>query len=615
MALVGRMHLLFERRTLLTVMVIVGGVGLLSGVVRGDLFGEVAVTAVPVEQFGQTTHGYMEYRFKVENLSAQRTREVTLVLPDESYRSGRTGRSIRQIRRSAVVGPSSTVTMSLWQPPIEIGGGGMKVIIDGRDFTMNFNRVNHSMEYYRYHGSSSGPQSNILTSRGIKSDCQDLADKAMPVITSSTSSSGYYSGSSSGRRQDYEIRRSETEVGQWSENWLGYSRYDGILLSAEEMRTMPGDVRSALEKYVECGGSLLVAGNWSAPAAWQPQQEFKGDHTIYYRGFGECVVIREGDPEKWSSDLWQNLMRSWKRSQQPWQMIRTVSAANEDFPVVEDLAVPVRALFFIILVFAITIGPLNLWFFSNRGRRMRLLWTVPLFSLMTSAGVFGYAIFSEGFNGHMRTAGLTVLDERSHSAVTIGWQGFYSPLTPRGGLTYQMDSELTPQISGSGSGEQGRTIDLSGGQNLKMGWIAARVPAHFMIRKHQTRRERITVSQDTEGQLSVRNDLGASIERLYLADEEGKIYQGGPLAAGAISLLQARDGQSDPNGIAAGRTGQLRDVYTTDWIMQYERIESEPARYLQPNCYMAILDEALFIENGLGRNEKVRSREIVYGRR
>ena len=578
-------------------------------VALGDLFGDVAVTALPAASFDQTSHGYAEYCFKVENLSAQSQREVTLILPDESYGSSL---CISQIRRSAVVGPLSTVTMSLWQPPIEIQGRGLRVIIDGREHKMNFTRVNHSMERYWYGSSSGGPRTCILTSRGIKNDCQDLADKAMPVTTSSSSSRYYPSGSSSSRNQDYEIRRSETEINQWSENWQGYSRYDGILLSGGEMQTLPGGVRLALEKYMECGGSLLVAGNWTAPAAWQTEREFMGDHTIFYRGFGECVLIREGNPEKWSSVLWKALTRSWKRSQQPWQSIRTVMAANDDFPVVEDMAVPVRALFFIILVFAILIGPLNLWLFSNRGRRMRLLWTVPLLSLVTSAGVFGYAIFSEGLSGHMRSAGLTILDERSHRAMTIGWQGFYSPLTPRGGLTYETDSELTPQIFGQYEG-QGRSLDLSGGQNLDTGWIAARVPAHFMMRKNQTRRERITVSRDTAGRLSVRNDLGVALEQLYLADEEGKIYQGGSMAAGAISVLHPPQGESDPNGTAAGQIGQLRDVYTTDWIMQFERIGSDPGRYLRPNCYLALLGESLFIENGLGRNERVRCREIVYG--
>ena len=85
------------------------------------------------------------------------------------------------------------------------------------------------------------------------------------------------------------------------------------------------------------------------------------------------------------------------------------------------------------------------------------------------------------------------------------------------------------------------------------------------------------------------------------------------MAAGAILVLQPMGGESDPNGIAAGQIGQLRDVYTTDWIMQFEKIESDPARHLRPNCYIAILDETLFIENGLGRNEEVRCREIVYG--
>ena len=214
-----------------------------SAVVRGDIFGDIAVTVEPVERFEKTSHGYVEYRFVVENLSSQFSREVTLSLPNESYG---TGERIKQIKRTVVVGPKSTALVSLWQPPIAIRGSDMTVNIDGQRYKMSMTTVNHLSEFTSYgpyisivYGSGRS-RASILQSRGIKSDCQTLADKAIPVKKSSSSSRR----STSGRQQDYEIRRSESEVNRWSSNWLGYPRYDGVMVSADEMRLMPAPVRS-----------------------------------------------------------------------------------------------------------------------------------------------------------------------------------------------------------------------------------------------------------------------------------------------------------------------------------------------------------------------------------
>ena len=48
-------------------------------------------------------------------------------------------------------------------------------------------------------------------------------------------------------------------------------------------------------------------------------------------------------------------------------------------------------------------------------------------------------------------------------------------------------------------------------QHLAHGWVSARVPSHFHVRKTEARRERIQVISDN-GQLKVVNSLGAPIK-------------------------------------------------------------------------------------------------------
>ena len=69
---------------------------------------------------------------------------------------------------------------------------------------------------------------------------------------------------------------------------------------------------------------------------------------------------------------------------------------------------------------------------------------MPAISLLTCLAVFCYALFSEGWTGHGKTASLTLLDERCHRATTIGYLSYYCPLTPSAGLQFGVDTDVCP---------------------------------------------------------------------------------------------------------------------------------------------------------------------------
>src|SRR5262249_22639553 len=144
------------------------------------------------------------------------------------------------------------------------------------------------------------------------------------------------------------------------------------------------------------------------------------------------------------------VMAAWKKPGKPYQKVRSPADANDVFPVVEGMETPVRGLFVVMLVFAVTIGPVNLYLLARARRRIWMLWTVPLLALATCRAVFGYMVSVEGWHGHARTESLTVLDEASGRASTIGWTGFYTPLAPLDGLHFSRDTELTPQLVDDG---------------------------------------------------------------------------------------------------------------------------------------------------------------------
>jgi hypothetical protein len=305
---------------------------------------------------------------------------------------------------------------------------------------------------------------------------------------------------------------------------------------------MPPDVQSALWRYVECGGALLVLGGRELPESWGLKESLKSElHTgagiaVYDVSFGQCIVSSGLDTKNLGQSQWRWVVESWLKTTVPWRSGISVEEANRMFPVVNKLGIPVRGLFLLMLLFVVVIGPANLIVLSHKKRRIWMLWTTPVISLITCLAVFAYATFAEGWNRHARTDGLTLLDERSQRATTIGWTAFYSGLTPSDGLHFGYESELTP-LAESMTTNIARTIDWTHDQHLANGWVTARVPAHFMVRKSEMRRERITVRRGTDADLKVVNGLGADINQFWLADRDGTLYSATDIPAGVEAAL------------------------------------------------------------------------------
>jgi hypothetical protein len=555
-------------------------------------FGDIDVT-VESSPGGASFRGYVEYRFSVRNHSSRRAHTVTLLLDSQD------GGALRQVSRAVRVGPSSTVGVSLFQPPLPMYGRGAGVLLDGEQQRerVYFNRPDHVVDQYT-------PLGCVLVSQGVSGDLAQSIAAA-------------YSAQKRYRYARFQPTKSELPVTGWSRNWLGYSRYDGIAVSGPDMKSMPPEVRTAVIQYVECGGSLLILGAWEVPDEWWGRGERTSTGLdTYYVKFGEVLIDSRGDKAdaaRLSYEEWQRVHQAWSKTQQAMQGFGNVEAANEAFPVIESFRVPVRGMFILVLAFAVVLGPVNLIVLSRKKRRIWLLWTVPLISVVTCLAVSAYALFAEGFGAYVRTGGFTILDEGSHRATTIGMTAFYSPLTPGEGLHFGYETELVPQIELSGlyNGKGNRTVDWTNDQHLARGWVTARVPAHFMVRKSEVRRERLVLREGNDGSLSVVNGLGADIRQLWLADREGKIHTARNIRAGAEADLVA-SGASWARQASENRD-VLRGILASGWIDGVRRVTADPEQFLSPECYIALLDGNPFIEQGLKKARPRRCGSLVYG--
>ena len=657
---------------------------------------------------GSSLHGYAEYRINVSNRSPDKAHHVTLTLPKSNYSIF--GNRIRKITRSVIVGPSITARVALFQPSVILDGRDLEVAIDGevQDEAVRLSMGNHGRQsnIFMSHSvsgmgrtvRSSDPEIRILISHSV--DTVDLHAHVGKELTTRVSSRGIspsggiphpFAPPSSGT--GYEIIDLGLPVSAWSVSWLGYSRYDGVVVTGDDVRLMPPDVQSALRRYVECGGALLVLGGRELPDSWGLKATTDATGFVNYDvGFGQCAVTGQADTIHITPEQWSEIVFSWLKTKTPVSTGRSVEEANRLFPVVEGLGVPVRGMFLLMLLFAVAIGPVNLIVLSRKNRRVWMLWSVPAISLMTCLAVFVYATLAEGWDRHARIEGLTLLNEKTHRATTIGWTAFYSALTPSDGLRFSYDTELTPQIGFSQIAGTPRSVDWTHDQHLVSGWMTARVPAHFMLRKSEVRRERVTVRRVSNNRLSVVNGLGADIRQFWLADKDGSVHYGKDIPAGAETELSLRSELrlggtggvnetfhfelwdpsvnmdldagnisptlrdemkwrgvplSDDVSVTVSKRGyewvitdrlldrayrintkaandalrihsdaapSFRGIFASDdWIRNIEYLKSTPENYLRPNCYIAELPSAPFIEEGLQNTTEKRYSSVVYG--
>jgi len=458
--------------------------------------------------------------------------------------------------------------------------------------------------------------------------------------------------SSATEAEPFTLLRSEVPTSQWSPNWLGYSRFDAILLTEQDVETMSPQVRMAIRRYIECGGAVLIHGR-SVPAAFSDNSVPDKD-AGYFVGLGYVAASLQGmDAKKDAENRAGNAVDGdapvladnergkeassrekkgddWaaafdKLSQMPLHIYHPNQRPDKLFDLlVAEATIPVRGLFVLVMLFGLGIGPANIWLLTKYKKRIWLWWNVPAISLLTCLMVLGYAMLSEGWTGRGKNTTLTLLDERSHHATTFGYVSFYCPLTPSAGLHFADDTELAllsnqvdwernySRVRGR-TGGAAKFIDWTNDQHLTSGWVNSRVPAYFQVRKNEDRRERLTIQQNGMEPPTIVNALGADIHRLYLADASGRLFETNDVFAGARQTLVPGVG-----GRLAAGTGlpYLRNIYTGgDWINVFNswRDIQDASAMLAPGSYIAFLSKSPFVEAPLAGVTSEDTMAIVYG--
>jgi hypothetical protein len=610
--------------------------GLLAAPAFADSYGEI-IANIDDQPPGDSSHGYLEYWVRIENRSTSANHEVKLTMPkSEEFH---TGDFIRSVTRTVTIEPGKTVRVALAYPERHmLSGSSVGVTVDGRDYEAPLRLSRSAMSgfsrgmSYVYGGSRTSTPAQVLCSKSIDPRFSSRAQSrggeidlgvGMPTTKLSTFRLPAGPGSSAievttgSMLAPINYPAAALPAPAWSPNWLGYSRYDGIVLTADDLRAMTAEARTAVEQFVECGGVLLIFGaDPPLPGDWKLGPIAGLPLAACPAGFGYCFHCRENEPWSMDSRALDVVRGLVTQANTRLQQVHSPAEANRMFPVIENLGVPVRGLLLLMIAFTIGIGPVNLVVLTRMKRKLWLFWTIPAVSAVTCIAVLGSMVLAEGWDSKSRVESFTVLDENSRHAATLGWYAYYTPLLSGGGLHFSPRTEVTYQDeneSARGYSYRRRTagsalsIDWTRDQHLVSGWIAPRVPSHFELRKGDIRRERVVIAPGSDGKLEAVNGLGADISEFWYVNDAGAMFTAQSIPAGGRAALTPA---AKPALNASMKS--LRMIFAGSWH-DASTIRANVPGLLSPRTYLAMLESAPFLDEVDPKGAMLRAKSAVFG--
>ena len=330
------------------------------------------------------------------------------------------------------------------------------------------------------------------------------------------------------------------------DSWIDYSGLDFVAISRDDLADLKPSVRSAVLKWVHCGGNLIVhhAGktskdietlerllelneNAAVGARWTESGGRKTRSSFATRQLMLGLVCAFPDQLPDSPIAWSAFLSSVGEPRFSWMQRHGIvpDFGTEEFFNFMNLGirgVPVYGFMVLITAFAVLIGPVNYFYL----RRKRLLWlllvTVPATALVTSVLLVGYSVAAHGFSIRSRIRSLTVLDQKSHSR---GDGRAFGSLCRGGaarGMQFSPETAVYPVFPPTV--EPGAfTVDWTENQSLTSGWLLSRTRTQFLTIRHAEQPDRVDVKPGQDGGLAIVNGLPWELEAVLVADASGRL--------------------------------------------------------------------------------------------
>lgn len=190
------------------------------------------------------------------------------------------------------------------------------------------------------------------------------------------------------------------DVSLASSDWRAYQGFGGVLMSDLEWRSMNPGQKLALTTWVKNGGALLVAATESGQTAATlglPANDPSTKESAC--GLGYLRVMEAKEIAKSASVPFLQHEDAYRGSHQSSGVMDNWAAKNAMLAERMGRGLLTGLMLLVVAVFAVVIGPINLFIIAPAKRRHKLFFSVPIISAIAGVFLLASVMISDGIGG------------------------------------------------------------------------------------------------------------------------------------------------------------------------------------------------------------------------
>lgn len=368
----------------------------------------------------------------------------------------------------------------------------------------------------------------VSTGAGGKGNYAELIKKFNVTSTSSSS----------------EFNGSEVEMKDAPTDWRGYSGLAQLWMTESEWSGMSHAQKNALKEWLNFGGLVFILTLDTTAERGQTLGLPSAIQDKYLYGAGRVQLV------SWNgSDLPLDAVAKLIRSVDKLTLRAEVGKYSPEWPLVEhrgELTLNGWLIFGFISIFGILAGPVNLFVFAKGKHRSRLFWTTPVLSLAGSALLITLMIFQDGTGGIGARQTLVILQPDQNKI------GLVQEQTSKTGVLFGNSFPITEpawiqplnlESSNNSYGSDPRDRFTETGNVRSGDWFSTRAVQSHLLFSVRPSRSGIEFYSPKEpgGAPEVVSSMEVPLGRVFVVDEQGKIWQTESLATGERKPLEPSD--------------------------------------------------------------------------
>lgn len=327
---------------------------------------------------------------------------------------------------------------------------------------------------------------------------------------------------------------SRFEIASVPSDWRGWAAFSAVVMTHAEWDALVGAPRDALLDWVAAGGHLVRLG---------------GGEDRRPHGLGAIADTPEPAPPP-------ELVAALVRSLPPAPLADLPEHdASPLVGAVGRTTAPRPSLALLMVLYALAVGPVNLWMFRG-ARRIHVFWTTPLVASLACAALAAAILANDGVGGRGVRLAAVVLMPDEHREVIVQEQVVRSGLLLRS--SFEADERLL--LAAAPLGRTDRAHFERAGRRFSGDWFRSRaVHAHLAMAVRPSRaRLRVGGGPDSPTLVST---WPATLAEVVVVDGRGRRLRATGVRPGEAAALQPAEDDADPIAGARARAGpRLRDL-------------------------------------------------------